>query len=164
MCPSAPRVCSEPGAQKPVLSLSLDLIVLRWISLDLSDDKSTLVQVMAWCRQAKSHYLSQCWPRSLSPYGVIRPQWVNKSVLVWTWCCAADKTMHGLTYKFAVITTFYYKVFNNKYKNSMHIMCKHIQTNKPVHTWPQSNPQVNIHSFSWSIYQHYRKKIVTLQH
>ena len=26
MCPSAPRVCSEPGGQKPVLSLSLDLI------------------------------------------------------------------------------------------------------------------------------------------
>ena len=26
MCPSVPRVCSEPGAQKPVLSLSLDLI------------------------------------------------------------------------------------------------------------------------------------------
>ena len=32
---------------------------------------------MAWCRQATSHYLSQCWPRSMSPYGVIRPQWVN---------------------------------------------------------------------------------------
>ena len=27
MCPSAPRVCSEPGGQKPVLSLSLDRIV-----------------------------------------------------------------------------------------------------------------------------------------
>ena len=39
----------------------------------------TLVQVMAWCRQATSHYLSQCWPRSLSPYGVTRPQWVNSS-------------------------------------------------------------------------------------
>ena len=26
MCPSAPRVCSEPGGQKPVLSLSLGLI------------------------------------------------------------------------------------------------------------------------------------------
>ena len=26
--------------------------------LDLTDDKSTLVQVMAWCRQATSHYLS----------------------------------------------------------------------------------------------------------
>ena len=23
---------------------------------------------MAWCRQATSHYLSQCWPRFLSPY------------------------------------------------------------------------------------------------
>ena len=32
---------------------------------------------MAWCHQATSHYLSQCWPRSLSPYGVTRPQWVN---------------------------------------------------------------------------------------
>ena len=25
---------------------------LRWMSLDLTDDKSTLIQVMAWCRQA----------------------------------------------------------------------------------------------------------------
>ena len=32
---------------------------------------------MAGCRQATSHYLSQCWPRFLSPYGVIRPQWVK---------------------------------------------------------------------------------------
>ena len=33
--------------------------------------------LIAWCRQATSHYLSQCWPRSLSSYGVTRPQWVN---------------------------------------------------------------------------------------
>ena len=52
-------------------------IALRRMSLDLTDDKSTLVQVMAWCRQAPSHYLSQCWPRSLSPYDITRPQWVN---------------------------------------------------------------------------------------
>ena len=45
--------------------------------LDLTDEKSTLVQVMAWCHQATSHYLSQCWPRSMSPNGVTRPQWVN---------------------------------------------------------------------------------------
>ena len=31
-----------------------------------------LVQVMAWSCQATSHYLSQCWPRSLSPYGITR--------------------------------------------------------------------------------------------
>ena len=38
-----------------------------------SNDKSTLVQVRTWCRQAASHYLSQCWPRSMSPYGVTSP-------------------------------------------------------------------------------------------
>ena len=47
------------------------------MSLDLTEHKSTLVQVMAWCRQATSHYLSQCWPRSMSPNGVTRPQWVK---------------------------------------------------------------------------------------
>ena len=52
-------------------------ITLIWMSLDFIDDQSTLVQVMAWCRQATSHYLSQCWPTSPSPYGVTRPQWVN---------------------------------------------------------------------------------------
>ena len=53
-------------------------IVERWIPQNsIDDNKSTLVQVMAWCRQATSHYLSQCWPRSMSPYGVTRPQWVN---------------------------------------------------------------------------------------
>ena len=54
-------------------------IALILMSLDFTDDQSTLVQVMAWCRQATSHYLSQCWPRSLSPYGVIRPQWVKEN-------------------------------------------------------------------------------------
>ena len=52
-------------------------LALRWMSLDLTDDKSTLVQVMAWCRQATSHYLSRCWLRPVSPYGVTRPQWVK---------------------------------------------------------------------------------------
>ena len=46
---------------------------LRWMPQDFTDDKSTLVQVMAWCRQAISHYMSQCWLRSMSPHGVIRP-------------------------------------------------------------------------------------------
>ena len=50
---------------------------LRWMPLTLTDDKSTLVLIMAWCHQATSHYLSQCWPRSMSPNGVTRPQWVN---------------------------------------------------------------------------------------
>ena len=49
-------------------------IALIWMTLDFTDDKSALVQVMAWCRQATSHCLSQCWPRSLLPYGVTGPQ------------------------------------------------------------------------------------------
>ena len=51
-------------------------IALILMSLDFTDDQSTLVQVMAWCHQAASHYLSQCWPRSLLPYVVTGPQWV----------------------------------------------------------------------------------------
>ena len=49
--------------------------VFSWMPWHLTDDTSTLVQVMAWCSQATSRYLSQCWPRSMSPYGVTRPQW-----------------------------------------------------------------------------------------
>ena len=62
-----------------------DEIEPRWIPLNLTDDKSILVQVMVWCRQATSHYLSQCWPRSLSPYGVTRPQWVKGKTWTYTW-------------------------------------------------------------------------------
>ena len=64
--------------------ISCDL-ALRSISLDLTDDKSTLVQGMAWCRQATSHYLSHCRPRLLSPYGVTRPQWVKLKCNKWCW-------------------------------------------------------------------------------
>ena len=49
---------------------------LRWMPRDPTDDKSTLVQVMPWCRQALIHYLRRCWPRSI-PYGVTMPRWVK---------------------------------------------------------------------------------------
>ena len=51
------------------------------------DDKSILVQVMAWCHQATSHYLSQCWPRSMLPYGIARPQWVNLTQTIFYTIC-----------------------------------------------------------------------------
>ena len=67
-----------------MLSLNASYPLSSWLKL-LSGEcyraplmiSQQLVQVMAWCRQATSHYLSQCWPRSLSPYGVTRPQWLN---------------------------------------------------------------------------------------
>ena len=45
-----------------ILSISTE-IALRWIPQDFSDYEWTLIQVMAWCRQAPSHCLSHCWPR-----------------------------------------------------------------------------------------------------
>ena len=54
-------------------------IALMWMPHNLADEKSLTVQVMAWCHQAISYYLNQCWPRSMSPYGVTCPQWVNSS-------------------------------------------------------------------------------------
>ena len=61
------------------------------------NDQSTLVQVMAWCRQATSHYLSQFWPTSLLPYGLTRPQWVN-SLAPWKYG-HCHKLMSNLSYK-----------------------------------------------------------------
>ena len=53
-------------------------VVLRLMSQDLTDDdQSTSVWVMAWCHQATSHNLSQCWPSSSSPYGISKPEWVK---------------------------------------------------------------------------------------
>ena len=52
-------------------------IARRWMPRNHTNVESTLVQVMAWCRQTTSHYLSQCWPRSLLPYDIIQLQWFN---------------------------------------------------------------------------------------
>ena len=70
------------------LSVKLD----TWVPLNLTDDRSTLVQIMVWCHQATTHYLSQCWPWSMSPYGVTKPQYVklviisHNAVCVWNHC------------------------------------------------------------------------------
>ena len=56
------------------------------LDITLTEDKSTLVQVMAWCRQAPSHDLNQCWPRSMAGprlYDITRPQWVNTLMPRW---------------------------------------------------------------------------------
>ena len=46
-------------------SLAMKLLSV-WMPQNLTDKKSTLVQVMAWRRQIASHFLSQSWPRSMS--------------------------------------------------------------------------------------------------
>ena len=59
---------------------------LRHMPQNLTNEKSTLLQVMARCHQALSHYLSQSRPRSMLPYDVTRPQWVNRPYLYHWWC------------------------------------------------------------------------------
>ena len=63
------------------LSTSCEIAFI-WMSQNTFNDKSTLVQVMAWCHQAASHYINQWGPRSLLPSSVSMQQWVNVSSLV----------------------------------------------------------------------------------
>ena len=48
-------------------------IALRWISMDLIDNKSIQFPILVWCKQA----MNQSWPSSITPYGVTRPQRVD---------------------------------------------------------------------------------------
>ena len=80
------------------------------MSLDFIDDQSTLVQVMAWCRQATSHNLSQCWPRSISPNGVTQPQWVKSSATTWYWwICSIHRSFSFIINDVKLSTTELYK-------------------------------------------------------
>ena len=72
------RVISEHLLRINIMSTSLE-IPLGWMLQSAFDDKSTVVQVMAWCCQATSRYLNQCWSNTMLPYAISRPQWVNSS-------------------------------------------------------------------------------------
>ena len=72
-------------------------ITLIWMPLGFTDDQSALVQVMAWCHQETSHYLSQCWPRSLSPYG--QNESIAKGLFHW-WFFPSKFKLHGNLFLF----------------------------------------------------------------
>ena len=52
-------------------------IALRRMPLNLTNDFSALILVMAWHHQATGHYLNQCRPRSMWSYVVTGPWWVK---------------------------------------------------------------------------------------
>ena len=101
-------------------------IALIWISLYFTDNQSRLVQVMAWCCQATSHYLSQCWPRSMMPYGVTRPQWVNlwpsdtipwsASTLAQAMACCLTATIHDLNQCWLLISEVLWHSLKSKFR------------------------------------------------
>ena len=80
------RISQEPINARYIYKLILHIwilitsweIGLPWVAENLNDEKSTLLQVMAWCRLATRHYLCQGWSRSLSLYGITQPQWADR--------------------------------------------------------------------------------------
>ena len=62
------------------------------MSLDFTVDQSTLVQVMAWCRQATSHYPSQCRPNGNLTQPNIS---IGRSIVI-TWTSFTSLVLHGL--------------------------------------------------------------------
>ena len=113
-------------------------IALIWMSLDFTNDQSTSVQVMAWCRQAISHYLNQCWPRSLSPYGITRPQWVKH--------CGQPSTDIGISDRLAINTVIWNTPWADKHgiyicmtrtfcQNAFHITWVRSQRYSCLATW-----------------------------
>ena len=62
---------------------------LTWLTEDNINDKSMLIQVTVWRSQATGHYRGQCWPRSMLPYSITRPQWVKYHV--WWWNLLSQK-------------------------------------------------------------------------
>ena len=58
---------------------------------------------MAWCREATSHYPSQCRPRFMSLYGITRPQLVNLGT---NFTLSLQWTLRLATVKIAVSKVF----------------------------------------------------------
>ena len=60
--------------------------------LDLTDDKSTLAQIMACRRQATGHYLRQCWPSPILLYGITGP---CVTTAIWRCCNSFNQWQHS---------------------------------------------------------------------
>ena len=99
-------------------------------SFDLTE-KSAWVQVMACCHQATSHYLNQCWPSSVSPYGITRPQWVNIALEVW-----AEKATYQ-KFRCKYFLQMYFKLtVNCDCFQQMQMMCSQsLPKQRPLKEW-----------------------------
>ena len=73
------------------------------------------VKAMVWCHQATSHYLSQCWPKCVSPSlcpngltvplqgwnDVVGPVWARQDqmALPWTWTTSQRPPTHRIQHQ-----------------------------------------------------------------
>ena len=65
-------------------------MALRETSHNPFSDESTLAWTMAGSHETTCHYLSQSWFRSMFPYGITGPQWVESARLLQVYCCQID--------------------------------------------------------------------------
>ena len=56
-------------------ALTLKLFSCAWYRTSSMINQYFFEHVMVWCRQTAIHCLGQCWPGSMSPNGVNRPEW-----------------------------------------------------------------------------------------
>ena len=127
-------VNSESMLQNKFMSTSCE-IALKWIAQSMFVDKSTLVQVMVCCLMATNHYLSQCWLKSVLPYGVIRlhNKWLvllrtfangyswRKNMVFWfilhrIWLAKENYGLYGVCYSL-ILLWYYFIGVSNKILN-----------------------------------------------
>ena len=91
---------------------------------------------MTWCRQATSHYLSQCWPRSMWPYGVTRPQWVKTVatawLMYWSYCSPEQCDLWWLPSRlWPGLLTMQLEAWDS--------YCSCIDNSRPLHQWLETD-------------------------
>ena len=86
---------------KPILLINIQSspceIDQMWMPQIRIDDESALIQVLAWYRQVTSHYLTRCWPNTVSWYGVTRALWID------AWLNSTMSCFDGLTFFILVL-------------------------------------------------------------
>ena len=94
-------------------TIGVEVVILKawslntlWIKIPITCEitlemNATFVHVRAWYHwlQAISHYLSQCWPRSMSPYGA------NLSLLIEFQPCKCSSTTWRILHFYTPLTT-----------------------------------------------------------
>ena len=113
-------------------------IVPGWFSLDVTDVKKRLLHEFAWCHQATCHYLSQRWPRSMSPYdmGSLGHRMLMKARL-------------------HIITNIYYALFSyiHLHANELNWMCAFNITSVHKDVWYMCNITILFSFlFMWEVF------------
>ena len=121
-----------------------------------------LFQVMDWCHQATSHYISQCWLRSMSTYGINRLQYIQPpdtlSTLVQAinFCLFSEKSLLGpmLNYILGTIISFdiWYQMWISLFRQ---IQLNCLLQNTAYSVW---------HPWCWSVHDLFIGRLFALCH